>query len=72
MVILSNMRAEILEKIHCGHQGMTKGRQRARDSVWWLGIKRDIDKKVSNCSICSKLRLQNAEPLIPSTLPERP
>ena len=33
MVIPTSIRAEILEKIHSGHQGMTKCRQRAKDCV---------------------------------------
>ena len=44
MVIPSGMRVEILEKIHSGHQGMTKCQQRAKDSVWWPGMRKDIDE----------------------------
>ena len=72
MVIPTSMRVEILERIHSGHQGMTKCRQRARDSVWWPGIKKDIDGKVSKCPTCCKMQVQHPEPLIPSPFPQRP
>ena len=65
-------RAEILERIHNGHQGMTKCRQRAKDSVWWPGIKSDINGKVSRCHTCCKMQVQHPEPLIPSPFPQRP
>ena len=72
MVIPTSMRAEILEKIHSGHQGMMKCQQRAKDSVWWPGIRKEIDEKVSKCSICCKMQVQHPEPLITSPFPQRP
>jgi len=64
-----SLQSDILEKLHSGHQGMTKCRQRAKDSVWWPGIRRDIDELVSKCSTCCKHRVQHLEPLMPSPLP---
>jgi hypothetical protein len=66
------MRAEILEKIHSGHQGMTKRRQRAKDSVWLIGIRKDIDEKLPKCSTSCKMLIQHPEPLIPSPFLQRP
>ena len=34
IVIPSSLRLDILDKIHAGHQGIRKCRERARDSVW--------------------------------------
>ena len=45
-VTLDSLQAEILERLHLGHQGTTKCRQRAKDSVWWPNIRNDIDEKV--------------------------
>ena len=51
---------------------MTKYRQRARDSVWWPGLKHDIDEIVFNCPTCCMYAIQKSEPLIPSLLSQRP
>ena len=40
LVIPSNLRPAILEKLHIGHLGITKCRRRVTQSVWWLGIYR--------------------------------
>ena len=72
IVVPLSLRADILERLHTGHQGMTKCRQRARESVWWPGIRKAIDDKVSNCTICRKHQQQRPEPLMPSPLPSRP
>ena len=46
--------------------------ERARESVWWLGIGKQITQFVEHCPICTMHRVQNAEPLIPSSLPQYP
>ena len=61
LVIPSSLRSEVLERIHDGHQGMTRCRERANMSVWWPGISRDIQCKVSGCEY---LPSQRKEPLI--------
>ena len=39
LVIPKILHGEILVKIHEGHQGIVKCRERAKSSVWWLGYK---------------------------------
>ena len=72
LVIPPILQPEILKKLHSGHQGMTKYNQRAKQSVWWPGIQNDINNLVIKCAICCKHRVQHAEPLIPTPLPDRP
>ena len=72
LVIPSSLQLEVLERIHDGHQGMTRRRERANMSVWWPGISRDIQSKVSVCEFCQEnLPRQRKEPLITTSLPER-
>ena len=73
MLIPSSLRAEVLDRIHDGHQGLTKCRERANTSVWWPGISSDIKQKVQTCQVCREMRhTQRKEPLISTPLPDRP
>ena len=42
IVVPSSLKLEILDRIHEGHQGIVKCRARARESVWWPGIPKEI------------------------------
>ena len=72
IVVPASLRIEILEKIHVGHLGIEKCRQRARQSVWWPGLSAQIESMVKNCRICAREKPDQAEPLAPTPLPERP
>lgn len=72
IVIPSAMRLEVLDRIHEGHQGITKCRARAKTAVWWPGLSREIQDLVSNCRVCARNQEIKAEPLMPTTFPDRP
>ena len=73
VVIPSDLRGEILEKIHAGHLGINKSRERAKGAVWWPQITRDIKDMISRCHFCIERQpSQLKEPLQPSELPQRP
>ena len=72
LVIPSSMRLEILDKIHKGHQGIAKCREKSKESVWWPGLSRDIQDLVQQCRICAEHRNNKPEPMIPTPLPDRP
>jgi hypothetical protein len=63
----------MLNKIHEGHLGMVKCKQRARDVLYWPGLARELEEKGSKCQVCSeKQRQQPKEPLLPHEPPNRP
>ncbi|XP_005094060.1 uncharacterized protein K02A2.6-like [Aplysia californica] len=68
------MRKEVLEKIHHGHMGIAKCRERAAQSVWYPQIGKDIEERVTNyCRQCLEERASHPkEPLLPTPLPNRP
>ena len=72
IVIPSCMRLEILDKIHAGHQGIVKCRERAKNSVWWPGLSKQLEDIVRTCTICVQELSNRAEPLITTPLPDRP
>ena len=72
LVIPLTLRADILSRLHCGHQGVTKCRERARQSVWWPGLSSEIADMVKSCKTCITFQDKQSEPLRPSMFPDRP
>ena len=72
LVIPPAMRNDVLAKLHEGHLGVVKCRERARQSVWWPGLSQQVDGMVLNCRKCIQERQNPREPLMPSECPERP
>ena len=72
LVIPSAMRLEILDRVHEGHQGITKCRERAKQSIWWPGMSKQIQDMIECCRVCNEHKKNSAEPLIPTPFPDRP
>ena len=73
LVIPEALRADVLQSIHTGHLGLNKCRERAKVSVWWPGLSRDLENLVKTCEFCNiNHATQRNEPLKPTTLPSRP
>ena len=72
LVIPQSLQSEMLHKLHAGHQGISKCRQRALQSVWWPAIGKDIEETISCCRVCCMTRFQHAEPLLSSDFPDYP
>ena len=69
IVVPAPLRLQVLEQLHVGHQGITKSRQRAKQSVWWPGLNSQLDQYIRNCHTCTQNQTHHTEPLIPTPLP---
>ena len=72
IVVPQSLRQETLEKIHNGHQGIQRCRLRAKISVWWPGISKEIEEMVKQCHWCAQQFTPRKEPMIASELPQFP
>ena len=72
MVIPPPMRKRVLDKVHTGHQGITKCRERARQSVWWPGLSKQLEELVHSCEDCLRAQRQRPQPLNPTSLTDLP
>nr|XP_039260787.1 uncharacterized protein K02A2.6-like [Styela clava] len=72
LVIPEVLRTDILRYLHDAHQGVSKSREHAKNSVWWPGLSRDIEKVVRNCNLCEKYRRDRIEPMRGTEFPKRP
>ena len=66
------LQLDVLSRIHQWHLGIVKCRLWARTSVWWPGISTQINEIIQNCKTCYQNFWICSEPMIPSTLPQRP
>ena len=74
VVILAALQVSIPDKLHMEHQGLVKSQERAKQSVWWPGLSRQLERVVKSCSECCKNSPPGVEPLLPlnSRLPQLP
>lgn len=63
--------ADTLQRLHAGHQGVTRTTQRATVSVWFPGITARIKALVQDCSTCKAFRPPPVEPLLAHPTPPR-
>ena len=73
IVVPPPLRKTLLNKLHDGrHQGITKCRELARQSVWWPGLSKQLEELVLNCRDSLKVQRQRSQPLSPTPLPQLP
>ena len=73
IIVPQCLRQDMLFRIHEGHLGEEKSKERARAVLFWPGMTKDIEDTVSKCATCLRFRRSNQkEPLIPHMVPERP
>ncbi|KAL8616804.1 hypothetical protein ACOMHN_017841 [Nucella lapillus] len=71
LVIPSSLRQDVLRFLHDGHQGISKTKENAANSVWWPGLSHDIEVMVKVCPDCAKCRQARVEPMKGTPFPER-
>ena len=65
IVIPSKLRQSCLRRLHIAHMGINKTQRRARQSIFWPGLTKNITHLISACPVCMKYAAKNcAEPLI--------
>ena len=72
MVVPRALRRRTLEKIHTGHQGIQRCLERAKTSVWWPGILKEVENTVRECRTCAREAVEKTAPMIACELPDYP
>ena len=72
IIIPATLQKEILTKLHTPQQGTERTKLRARTSIYWRGLYKDIEETTKTRSTCEELQnSQQKEPLITSDVPPR-
>ena len=64
------LRQDILTQLHNGHQGIQKTRNLARETVYWPGITKDIQRLCESWHLCQEMQPQ--QPRQPMQMHEKP
>lgn len=73
IVIPKQLRKQILELAHAGHQGITKTKALIRSRVWFPGIDSRVEKMIRECINCQVSDPKRTyEPMVPSSMPAGP
>ena len=54
IVIPESLQQELLGQLYKGHQGIVKCRNRARISVWWPGISKQLEQFIQKYPTCCR------------------
>ena len=66
-------RRSMIKIIHNEHLGIEKCLDRAKQSVYWPGLKRDLEECISSCNVCAKhQQRQQRNFLLPHAVPDLP
>ena len=69
----SSLHASMLSRLHEALQGICHSQARARLTVYWPGIDRDIENYIQGCHHCQDHLPSNIkEPMMSKPVPERP
>jgi len=52
--IPKSLQPDVLQQLHYAHQGAEKCKLRAKGSVFWADINKDIDEMVKSCPPCHR------------------
>jgi RNase H-like domain found in reverse transcriptase/Reverse transcriptase (RNA-dependent DNA polymerase)/Integrase zinc binding domain/Integrase core domain len=70
LIIPRKLRPEVMKQVHVGHLGIQSCLKRARNSVFWIGMVKDITNLVDDCKICQhKAVSKQKEPLVERPIP---
>ncbi|XP_026825696.1 uncharacterized protein K02A2.6-like [Ooceraea biroi] len=58
--------------VHEGHLGINKCRDRARQSIWWLGLNTQLKHLIESCPQCIEHRINNKDFFVKEAFPDRP
>lgn len=72
IVVPAHCQQDALRLLHEGHFGIVKTQARAKHSLWWPGISRDVEETVKRCQRCIEKSSNRKMPLLPTDFPERP
>lgn len=73
VLIPDALKLEFLQKNHSRHSGIEGSLRKARETVFWPGLTRDVQTYVSNCDTCNTLRWkQPKETLTAHQIPSLP
>ena len=64
MIIPKSLQATYVQILHEGHPGLDATKRRARDTVYWPSMCKDIEHYVTSCAVCNSCKPhQQKEPL---------
>ena len=72
IIIPKSLQPDVPQQLHYAHQGAEKCQLRAKGSVFWANINKDIDEMVKSCPPCQRhQKLKAKEPLLPHDVPQK-
>ena len=73
VVVPESLQELYIDLLHTGHPNAEATKRRAIDTVYWPEISADIERRVSECSVCNSCRhKQRKEPMLMREIPSRP